>query len=444
MAALRSLASASAERVRTLPDRHGRGPLVAVCLIVAIGFGLRAERALLRPLENPGPDATAYTTLARELYEDGDYGTPQMRNETDWSPGAVFFYAGAFILSGGYHPEGFARLVVAVLGALSIVVAYLLGRRLGGPPAGLLAAGLVAVYPAFVYNSGRLMSEPPAVFTLPAAVLAFLWAAEQRSRWAWLLPGFLLGITAFIRPEYLVFGSVFALLALWRMRRGPATWQPALILLAAFALVVTPWIVRNWIVLDRFVPLSTGGGKALYVGTNLPADGDYFRVKAALVERYYHRRVDRAELARIAMRPLLDREARRHPDEARDVALGRIGRENFSTYFGDRPFAYIGMLGRKAWRMWRTGFTKPMVTGWGKGLHRSLLVLGAIGLALLAWRRRWEAVVIGALILGITAVGAFLLASTRRNLTLMPLVMVLAGTALAWFYALVREWAVAD
>ena len=34
------------------------------------------------------------------------------------------------------------------------------------------------------------MSEPPAILTLPAAVLAFLWASErERPWWAWLLPG---------------------------------------------------------------------------------------------------------------------------------------------------------------------------------------------------------------------------------------------------------------
>ena len=47
-----------------------------------------------------------------------------------------------------------------------------------------------------------------------------------------------------------------------------------------------PWTIHNSIVLDRAVPISTGGGKALYVGTYLPADGEYQRVKAILVERY--------------------------------------------------------------------------------------------------------------------------------------------------------------
>ena len=42
---------------------------------------------------------------------------------------------------------------------------------------------------------------------------------------------------------------------------------------AAFALVLVPWTMRNYVVLDRFVPVTTGGGKALFVATYLPGDG---------------------------------------------------------------------------------------------------------------------------------------------------------------------------
>ena len=46
-----------------------------------------------------------------------------------------------------------------------------------------------------------------------------------------------------------------------------------------------PWTVRNFVVFERFVPISTGSGKALYVGTFYPADGEYARVKAILYQR---------------------------------------------------------------------------------------------------------------------------------------------------------------
>ena len=57
----------------------------------------------------------------------------------------------------------------------------------------------------------------------------------------------------------------------------------------------------------------------------------------------------------------------------------------------------------------------------------TVLALGLAGLVLLAVRRRWEFLLIAALLVGVTVVGGLLLAGTRRNVTLMPLVMALAG-----------------
>ena len=103
-------------------------------------------------------------------------------------------------------------------------------------------------------------------------------------------------------------------------------------MLVALALPIAPWTVRNLIVLDRWVPISTGGGKALYVGTYLPADGEYQRVKAALVERFQGRTLDpdSEALDSVDPEPLFDRVAARYPDLPRDEALGKIGREQLS------------------------------------------------------------------------------------------------------------------
>src|SRR5512134_2559055 len=196
------------ERARTLPQRHGRVTLVLLALILAVGLGLRVER-VINPNSDPGDDALAYTALAKSLYEDGSYGGPDFDNASDWSPGAPLIYAGLYYGTGGAR-DGAARLLQALLGTAAIFVVYLLGRRINCRPAGLLAAAAVAVYPPFIHSTGAVLSEPPAILTLPAAILAFLWAAQRRGSWEWVLPGALLGITALIRPEYLAVGLALA------------------------------------------------------------------------------------------------------------------------------------------------------------------------------------------------------------------------------------------
>jgi 4-amino-4-deoxy-L-arabinose transferase-like glycosyltransferase len=451
--ALGSFASRATRRARTLPERHG-GPaiLVALALVVALGFGLRLDAAL-NPSLDPGEativayqgnDSKAYGEIAEELYRTGRYGTEEMRNPADWSPLAPFFHAGVYFVTGGVNPDvGLAA--VALLGGIMVLLVYLLGRRLGGPAVGLPAALLAAIYPAFIDNSEQILSEPIAAFTLTGAVLAFLWASDPGRRlWAWIVPGTLLGLTALARPEYLMFVLFLGLLALVlvaRRRDLRVGLAAAALFACAFALVLAPWTLRNYVVLDRFVPVTTGGGKALFVATYLPGDGRQLRVKRELIHRFEGKReVTDKQVAATQMKDLLDKVARKYPDLERDAALAKIGRENFRKYVREDPSGYAGMIVTKMWNVWRRGSGPTMRAGGWITFHYAMLGLALVGLAVLAWRRRWEALVLATLIGGITLLGGLLLAVPRRNVPLMPLVLTLAAAGAVWLAITAGGW----
>jgi 4-amino-4-deoxy-L-arabinose transferase-like glycosyltransferase len=455
--------TAAADWIRALPQRYGRRTLVALALIAGLGLFVRAY-VVVNPVSDPADDSHAYFALSKALYEEGSFGGPEFRDSSDWSPGAPFLYAAAFYATAGAR-EGTARIVEALLGVATILVVFALGWRLGGRDrgrwVGLFAAFAVAVYPPFIHTTGELMSEPPAMLTLPAAVLAFLWACDRRpaavapgtreqlrSLWPWLVPGLLLGLTAMFRPEYLLVGAAFVVLAFVRvvwMRTGAGSersWTGGLaaaaVLLVALVLPILPWTTRNYVVLDRVVPISTGGGKALYVGTYLPADGEYQRVKALLVRRYESRELEPGSEALDDISPtqLFDKAAAEvqleHPGLTRDQALGRLGKENLSKYFGEDPGGYLAMTARKVGRMWSSGVGEAMNGTPGRVVQILLVLLGLAGFALLALRRRWWDLVALATPIGlVTLVGAVSLAAPRRNEVLMTLVFPLAGLALA-------------
>jgi len=448
-----------------VPERHGRRTLIALAAILVLGFGLRAYR-VVEPLPTPGDDAHAYYALSKALYTEGSFGGPTFHDSSDWSPGAPLLYAAGFYATGGAR-EGTARILELLLGLAAIVVVYLLGKRIACRPAGLLAAFGVAVYPPFIHSVGALYSEPPALFTLPAAVLAFLWASDPRPadsargscpgaggpaggprsvldppaprypRVRWLVPGLLFGATSLIRPEYLIVGIAFGGLALIRVGRDRG-WKPGLtaaaLLVIAMLLPIVPWAIRNQIVLHRTVPISTGGGKALYVGTFLPADGEYQRVKAILAERYLHRDLDphSEALEKVDPTPLFNRVAARYPELPRDSALGKIGKQNFSHYFGEDPIEYAAMTVRKTWRMWRSGIGEAMESDAGRVVQTLIVALALAGLGVLAWRRWWwELVAMVTPLILVTTVGAISLAAPRRNEVLMTLIFPLAAAALS-------------
>ncbi len=465
--------------------RYGRGALIALAVIVCAGFLVRAW-VVVNPLEEPGDDALAYRALAEALYVDGTFGYqeggsgPVFKTPSDWSPGAPLVYAASYYLTGGVR-DGVARGVEALFGTAAILLAFLLTARLLGPPghpnsprsrksphgtenpdlteirpgwrgsfAPLTAAALVAFYPPFIHSTGALMSEPPAIFMLPASVLAFLWA-DRRLRtegdsswsriWPWLIPGLGFGLTALIRPEYLTVCAAFTLFLLIRawLKSGPNLALASSVLFVAAALVpIVPWTIHNYHELDRVVPVSTGSGKALFTGTYYPGDGEYQQVKAELLYEQTGERLDPGsrELEEVDPVPLFDRVAEEYkeennlPDLNRDAALGRLGKENFEKYFKEDPVGYVGMTFRKVGRMWGSGIGEALSSPVGRAIQILLVLAGLAGLALLAWRRRWEAIAVGLPIATVTAVAALTLAPPRRNEILMMLVLPLAAVAL--------------
>ncbi len=434
---------------RTLPARYGRRTLIALALIAALGLLVRAV-AVGHPVADPADDSHAYYALAKSLYTEGSYGGPEFHSEasSDWSPGAPWLYAGLFVVTGGPR-EGTIRILEALMGVGTILVVFFLGWRLGGRWPALLGALGVAIYPPFIHSVGEIMSEPPAMLSLPAAILAFLWAWDRTAArrgegfawstaWPWLLPGFLFGVTAMFRPEYTLVAGAFVVFAAarWAWEREWRLGAAAVgLMLVALLLPIVPWTIRNFVVFERFVPISTGSGKALYVGTFYPADGEYARVKAILYQRETGKSLppDSQALNEVNPTPLFNQVWKeRYPDLERDAALGKIGKQNFSKYFGEHPLGYLGMTARKVGRMWSSGVGSFMSTTLGRAIQIVLVLLGVAGLVLLGWRRRWwETLCLAAPIVLVTVVGAASLAAPRRNEILMTLIFPLAGLALS-------------
>ncbi|HEU4392881.1 MAG TPA: hypothetical protein VFR04_04500 [Solirubrobacterales bacterium] len=425
----------------------GRIGLAALVAILLLGLGLRVGEAW--DGRSPVYDAAAYAKIAANL-EGGDgftVGADATQPSSNYSPGLPLLVAGIYEVTGGLN-ERTARVLLAFIGTLSVLFAYLIGRRLASPAsspahsranspgvvAGLIGAAAVAVYPALLEYQGMLMGEPLAATLLSGAVLALLWAAGHEGRWAWLLPGALLGGLALVRPEYLAIAFLLALVVF--ARRARTDWRRSLVqaavLLAGVVIVVAPWTVRNAVALDRYVPISTGGGQVLFAGTYLPSDGDPEKVGAEVVERHPGLFAP-ADVRRLRLEQILARlAASRYPNLETDQALARMGRERLWDDVSEAPIEFAGFLAAKTWRTWAHGPRDVMrEPGW-ELFHCALVLLALLGLGLLAWQRRWEALVLATVFLAITALSALLVASPRRVLVMLPLIAALAGVAATW------------
>lgn len=428
--------------------------LAALAIVVLAGLGLRLGWAIDQPAQPP-PDAVAYERLAANLSEgDGFDARPpgadrEVQPSSSYAPGLPLLVAGLYLLTGGAH-LGFALIVLALIGAAAVPLTYLLGRRLGGWVAGLLAATAIAIYPALLQYQGVLLTEPLAATLLAGSLVAFFAAIDEASPWRWAAAGVLLGLLALVRPEYLPIAILLPL-----AYAGREAWRgglrnaavPVLVSLLATALVLAPWTIRNAIELERFVPISTGGGKALYIGTSIEADGDGPKLRELLLDQRpaLRARFEEEGPVDVPSRLVLERvlakvAAETYPGLETDAALARLGRQNLSDDITREPLDFAAMLLGKAYETWTDTPREVMQRQPWRTLQWAIVVLSLLGLVSLGVRRRFELVPAAIVLAYMTGVGALLIASPRRELVVLPLMAALAAAGATWSVDSLARW----
>jgi 4-amino-4-deoxy-L-arabinose transferase-like glycosyltransferase len=164
---------------------------------------------------------------------------------------------------------GDGRLLGVLTGAGAIVAVGLLGRRLAGPRAGLIAAGVAALYPTLIAADGALMTESLYGVLAAFSLLAAYRLVEAPSVGRAILLGALVGLAALSRGE----GLLLLPLLLVPLVRRPGGLRATGFVVLAFAVVLAPWTIRNYIEFDRPVLIATEGGETL-AGAN--CDQSYY------------------------------------------------------------------------------------------------------------------------------------------------------------------------
>jgi hypothetical protein len=160
------------------------------------------------------------------------------------------------------------KVATAVLGVAVVLLIGSVGRKVGGPAVGLVAALLAAVYPVFVASDGGLTAETLYGMLIVGFLLALLVALERRGLWWWVFVGLIVGFAALTRSEALVlFVFVVAPIVLARRKVLAGGWGGAFrilgVALLATLVVITPWLARDRAAMKGWVPISNNGGTML-------------------------------------------------------------------------------------------------------------------------------------------------------------------------------------
>lgn len=205
-------------------------------------------------------DSVEYNEVAKNIAAGAGfskYGSPT----ANVPPLYPFFLASLYALFGS---ENFlaVRIAQVLLTVGALAAFWFLARRVGGTGTAHLATTALALHPRLAVYNLSLLTE-----TLSFALLAF-WALAA-IRWhqtyspqLLIAAAGLLSLAALTRPTAAPLVALF-LAWIWRTQRSEkrsGTLSAALIVLGVSLAVVSPWVIRNYLMFKRLIPIANVGG----------------------------------------------------------------------------------------------------------------------------------------------------------------------------------------
>ncbi|MCD6291579.1 MAG: glycosyltransferase family 39 protein, partial [Anaerolineae bacterium] len=204
----------------------------------------------------PRRDAAEYSAIAENLAAGRGYRLPSGELTAIRPPLFPLLLAGVYAICGVHYSA--ALVMQAVLGALTCVVVYRAGASALDEQPGRLAGLMAMGYPLLLYHNGQLLSETPFILWVTLALWAML-RLDKRTRLSDIVMlGVALGLAALTRPNGLVLWAGAVAWGIWRWRRQAISVVAGVTVIVA--LLLAPWVARNWLAMGAFIPASTMGG----------------------------------------------------------------------------------------------------------------------------------------------------------------------------------------
>jgi 4-amino-4-deoxy-L-arabinose transferase-like glycosyltransferase len=216
----------------------------------------------------------AFGRIARSIASGHGFGSPFADTGLSALLPPVYSYllAGIFKIFGN---ETRASVLAALslnslFSALACVPVFLLAKQAFGQRVAKWAGWGWALSPYGVYY-GADWAWSTCLVTLELGWLfLFAWRLENSPRKRdWILFGALCGVAALTEPVVLAVLPLLGIFTLYRRYRLARPWKAQMVAVALAGLVVlSPWLVRNYMLFHKFIPVRSGFGLELYIGNN--------------------------------------------------------------------------------------------------------------------------------------------------------------------------------
>lgn len=232
-------------------------------------------------------DINTYDSFAMNILKYGHF-----YNSAYQAPGYTYFLAIIYQFFG--HSLINVYIVQSILGTISTLLIYLIAENIFDRRVAKVSAALSLLYWPLTQYSGILLSETLFVFLLLSGILAFLKALDVGKAKYFAFAALFLSLSALVRSISLLFIVFIPLLyVIYRYKHKikilkllynfsdmpiktkdlSVVFCNIAVFILVFMTVLSPWVGRNYIKYNEFIPVDTLGGLNLYIGNNPRANG---------------------------------------------------------------------------------------------------------------------------------------------------------------------------
>lgn len=353
-------------------------------------------------------DTDGYYSIAKSLVEGKGFqlqGGPPARRP----PLYPFFISLCLRLAP--FPVG-VQVAQALIGGMSCLLLFGIGKEMFGEKTGLLASGLMTLDYVSIRQTVSVLVETVFIFLLLAS-LYFLMKAQREGKKRWFVGAGVAGGLALLTKDVLVYYFPFVAFGLlFKNKSGKLGFSAAVTFLLSLFLVIAPWCLRNSLVYRRPVLITVISGQSFYSGNNPKTTVNPSSPNWIVGDDYFY------------------------PQDPNEPPLGSYEANRYYfkkgiEFIRSHPRRFLELAGRKVIKMWRPFYSDlPLFTQSLSALiYLPTMIFGLLGI--FGSRNRWgEFYPILWLPVYLFLVHAVTIADVRYRYPAIPFLMVFAADAM--------------
>jgi 4-amino-4-deoxy-L-arabinose transferase-like glycosyltransferase len=237
-----------------------------ILIILLLAFAWRL--ALVIGFPHPAVDEIRYTAPAVNMLAgrgfSSDISAPYLPSEHTVPLYPIFIAVVYAVFGENNLAVRIAQSAIDIVTCLLVAfVSFNLAPASLRKPAALLSLIIYAFLSWFtVFWTRYVLTETLAIFLTMLAVALSIWAS-RRGRWHWLIVGAICGLAILTRADSVLLVFAFVLFLVFQIvrLRSSASVGGLVFFCTGLPLILTPWIVRNYLAFEKFQPLANAYGK---------------------------------------------------------------------------------------------------------------------------------------------------------------------------------------